>query len=125
MKRLRSEDDEKHKEHIVRLKVARETLESKLKQELELKAKDHDSMHDKTVQSLLAQLDGAKLHDERTTTVRKKFETARANVQEIRLEHCVSVGIHRGTCWNGHVVLRQDGHAHTEHHDYRVEASVV
>ena len=29
--------------------------------------------------------------------------------------HCVSVGIHRGTGWNGHVVLRQDGHAHTEH----------
>ena len=28
--------------------------------------------------------------------------------------HCVSVGIHRGTGWNGHVVLRQDGHAHTE-----------
>ena len=39
--------------------------------------------------------------------------------------HCVSVGIHRGTFWNGHVVLRQDGHAHTEHHDYRGEASVV
>ena len=32
---------------------------------------------------------------------------------------CVSVGIHRGTCWNGHVLLRQDGHAHTEHHNYR------
>ena len=29
--------------------------------------------------------------------------------------HCVSVGIDRGTGWNGHVVLRQDGHAHTEH----------
>ena len=39
--------------------------------------------------------------------------------------HCVSVGIHRGTSWNGRVVLRQDGQAHTEHHDYRVEASVV
>ena len=39
--------------------------------------------------------------------------------------HCVSVGVHRGTFWNGHVVLQQDGHAHTEHHDYRVEASVV
>ena len=35
MKRLRSEDDEKHKEHI-----------------------DHYSKHDKTVASLLAQLDG-------------------------------------------------------------------
>ena len=26
--------------------------------------------------------------------------------------------------WNSHVVLGQDGHAHTEHHDYRVEVSV-
>ena len=42
-----------------------------------------------------------------------------------RQSHCVLVGIHRGTFWNGHLVLRQDGHAHTEHHDYRVEASVV
>ena len=42
MKRLRSEDD-KHKEHTYRLEVAHETLESKLKQELELKAKgQHD-----------------------------------------------------------------------------------
>ena len=39
--------------------------------------------------------------------------------------HCVSVGVHRGTFWNGHVVPRLDGHAHTEHHDCRVEASVV
>ena len=39
--------------------------------------------------------------------------------------HRVLDGIHRGTFWNGHVVLRQDGHAHTEHHDCRVEASVV
>ena len=39
--------------------------------------------------------------------------------------HCVSVVVHRGTFRNGHVVLRQDGHAHTEHHDCRVEASVV
>ena len=44
MKRLRSEDDEKHKDHT-----------------------DHDSKHDKMVASLLAQLDGvdSKLHVER------------------------------------------------------------
>ena len=30
-----------------------------------------------------------------------------------------------GTCRNRHVVLRQDGHAHTEHHDYHVEAPAV
>ena len=95
-KRVRPEDDEKHKEHI-----------------------DHDSKHDKTVASLLAQLDGvdSKLHGERVITVReepnlhivffqrdvphgmrtpwkllscvdllKEFKTARANVREVRLE---------------------------------------
>ena len=48
MKRLRSEDDEKHKEHI-----------------------DHDSTHDKTVASLLEQLDDVEstLHDECVITV--------------------------------------------------------
>ena len=51
MKRLRSEDDEKHKEHI-----------------------DHDSNHDKTVASLLAQLDDvdSKLHNECVITVREE-----------------------------------------------------
>ena len=39
--------------------------------------------------------------------------------------HFVLVGIHRGTFWNGHIVLRQVRQAHTEHHDCRVEASVV
>ena len=39
--------------------------------------------------------------------------------------HFVLVGIHRGTFRNGHVVLRQDGQAHTEDHDFRVEASVL
>ena len=39
--------------------------------------------------------------------------------------HCVSLGIHRGTCWNRHVLLRQDGLAHTEHHYDRVEAFVI
>ena len=50
MKRLRSEDEEKHKEDI-----------------------DHDSKHDKTVANLLAQCDGvdSKLHDERIITVRE------------------------------------------------------
>ena len=46
--------DDQSKEHH------HQTLKSKLKQELELKAKDHDSKLDKTVASLLAQL-----HDER------------------------------------------------------------
>ena len=32
-------------------------------------------------------------------------------------------GIHRGTRWNGWVVLSQDTHPHTKHHDHRVEAS--
>ena len=96
MKRLRSEDDEKHKEHI-----------------------GHDSKHDTTVASLLVQLDGvdSKLHDERIIAVREEpkmhiefyqrdvpdgmrtpwkllscvdpFEeskTARANVHEVKLE---------------------------------------
>ena len=52
--------DDQNKEHH------QETLESKLKQELELKAKDHDSKHDKTVARLFAQL-----HDERIITVRE------------------------------------------------------
>ena len=37
----------------------------------------------------------------------------------------VLFGIHPGTFWNGRVVLRQVGQARTEHHDCRVEASVV
>ena len=51
MKRLRSEDDENHKEHI-----------------------DHDSKHGKTVASLLAQLDDvdSKLHDERIIAVQEE-----------------------------------------------------
>ena len=51
MKRLRSEDDDKHKEHI-----------------------DHDSKHDKTVASVLAQLDGvdSKLYDERIIAVQEE-----------------------------------------------------
>ena len=51
MKRLRSEDDEKHKEHI-----------------------DHDPKHDKTVASLLAQLDDvdSKLHYECVIAVREE-----------------------------------------------------
>ena len=53
--------DDQSKEHH------RENLESELKQELELEAKDHDSKHDKTVASLLAQL-----HDERIITVREE-----------------------------------------------------
>ena len=40
-----------------------------------------------------------------------------------RALQCVSVHIHRGTCRNRHVVLRQERHAHTEHHDSRVEVS--
>ena len=31
--------------------------------------------------------------------------------------HFVLFGIHPGTFWNGRVVLRQVGQAHTEHHD--------
>ena len=51
-----------------------ETLGSKLKQVLELKAKDHDSKHDKTVASLLTLLDDvdSKLHDECVITVREE-----------------------------------------------------
>ena len=51
MKHLRSEDDEKHKEHI-----------------------DHDSEHDETVASLFAQSDGfdSKLHDERIIAVQEE-----------------------------------------------------
>ena len=37
--------------------------------------------------------------------------------------HCVSIGIHRGTRWNRHLLLRQDKHAHTDHHDSRVKVS--
>ena len=33
----------------------------------------------------------------------------------------VSVHLHQGT--NGHLVLRQDRHAHTDHHDSRVKVS--
>ena len=40
-----------------------------------------------------------------------------------RAPQCVSVHLHRGPCWNGHIVLRQDRHAHTDHHDSRVKIS--
>ena len=38
--------------------------------------------------------------------------------------HCVTIGIHCGTRWNGQAVFRQDRHARTKHHDHRIEASV-
>ena len=39
-----------------------------------------------------------------------------------RALHRVSVHLHQGTCWNGHLVLRQERHAHA-HHDSRVKVS--
>ena len=40
-----------------------------------------------------------------------------------RALQCVAVHIHRGTCRNRHVVLRQGRHAHTVHHDSCVKVS--
>ena len=33
--------------------------------------------------------------------------------------------VSKSLCLNGHVVFRLNGHVHTEHHEYRVKASVM
>ena len=80
--------DDQSKEHH------HETLEWKLKQELELKAKDHDSKRDKTVASLLAQL-----HDERIITVREE-----PNLHIVFYQRDVPNGMR--TPWNTHIKIR-------------------
>ena len=96
-----------------------------------------------TVASLLAQLDDvdSKLHDEHIIAVREEPICTLCSTRVSRMEcgHLetselcepiqggsrLHVRMSKKSSWNGHVVLRQDGHAHTEHYDYRVEASVV
>ena len=63
----RSKEDEKHKEHI-----------------------DHDSTHDKTVASLLAQLDGvdSKLHHERIIAVQEEPNLHIVSTREMPRMEC-------------------------------------
>ena len=70
-------------------------LELELKQELELKAEDHYSKHDKTVASLLAHL-----HGERIIAVRKE-----PNLHIVFFQREVSDGMR--TPWNTHIEIRE------------------
>ena len=39
--------------------------------------------------------------------------------------HCATIGFHEGACWNCHVAFGRGSHAHTEHHDHGVGASMA